>query len=1531
MSRRRLVVIASAVALLSAGLLVALVVVAVTQTSFGRERVRAYLEGEVAGRIRGSMHIGAISGSFLTGITIDSIEIRDHNDSLFLATGRITVRYDPRDLIDRRVLIEYIEIENPQMRIEEFDDGNQNWRRIFRRGETPPGPPRPPGGFGEWVRIDSAVVHNGGLTFIMPWRLSDTLRGRLRDSVLAYNLARTDAEIKAREGGYSRTLRWTNAQVASSHVRLAHPDSAGQLFVIAKGSVDEFDPPFNFSNVSGTVRLLQDSLWLDMNHLELPGSRGRAKGKVVWGNDLPIRYAVDVEADTLSMSDIAWLYPTLPRTGGGRLKLSIRNDPGNLRIMDYAIREMDVRTTRSRLRGAMTFAVGGTVLGIKDVDVEAAPVDFALVHYFNGGTLPKDWRGTLTGRLRGPGGPLTRFVVSHSDIVFRDAHVPGAVTRGTVRGALDIFEPEFTVFHGFDVDVAQLDLRSIQYLYPSFPALKGYAVGTARLDSSWLDVRFSNANVALHDGPTAPSRFTGSGRVTWGEEFMTYDVDLLATPLSFTTLARSYPMLPLRGGYSGPIQARGTVENLDLVARLTGPGGVMTVNGNFDFYPPGFSARTLASVEQLDLRTLLERPDAPSTQINARFTAAMSGDSLPTLLGSLGIDLDRSEIDGVRVYSSQAHLRFGDGRLGVDSLAITTAAGAVFASGGLGLVPGKHDSLAYRVVIDSLGGLRRFFGGGSPAGSVMLAQAAGTAPAQESSPPTDSLAGTLIATGVLRGAIDSLATSGSVSGAEIHVKGSEARALSADFDIGSLLGTPAGTVAARLDTVLVGGIRLMHLAARTELQGAGAMRFAADAVAVNGPRLDIAGAVSPILTGSAIVVDTARLAVAENAYRLVAPARIVVDSTGLTIDSLTLRDGSRGWVSVGGSLPLEGPVDFLAAADGLAVADLARLAQLPATASGQAQLRWRITGTRAEPLMAIEAALTDMGYAGTRLERLSGRANYNDHRLVADVGLYRAGRRALVASASVPLDLTLAARETRLMPGSLRGNIRTDSVDLSVLEAFSANLQRATGTVLANVDIAGTWKQPELTGRLAVGNGAVGLANLGIRLQRLNADIALTGDSVRINRLSMASGSDRERGDTASLTGWVTFSDLQNPRFDLTLAARRFHAVDLERVARIDISTGSTAPLRLTGERESAVLAGTVIVDRGIIAIPELVEKNLIDLSDPDFRDVVDTTFGRGAALLPDAPDALVQNMRLDNVRLGIGEDVWLRSSEANIKLAGALNVTRGRTGGLNSADQLALEGTLTAERGTYTLNLGIVRPDFAVERGTLRFFGEPEINPTLDIRAIHTVRGAGRANRPDVRIRVTIGGTLAQPSLLLSSADDPPIPESDLFSYLVTGEPSFALGGEGEQYRGTAASLGLRFGSSIASSWLSGGGLFDYVQIQTAGVSGAQASNVLTRSGAASIFSNTRVGLGWQVGDRTFVTANAGLCQLDPKAGARAGDTNFLDNVGARVEHRFNHGFSLEMGYEPPTTSLTCNDATGTIQQIPKQFGFDLFRSWRF
>ena len=69
---------------------------------------------------------------------------------------------------------------------------------------------------------------------------------------------------------------------------------------------------------------------------------------------------------------------------------------------------------------------------------------------------------------------------------------------------------------------------------------------------------------------------TGSGRATWGEQFMTWDLDLEAQALSFTTLARSYPALPLRGTYRGPLRVRGTIENL---GTLTNRGTLVNASG----------------------------------------------------------------------------------------------------------------------------------------------------------------------------------------------------------------------------------------------------------------------------------------------------------------------------------------------------------------------------------------------------------------------------------------------------------------------------------------------------------------------------------------------------------------------------------------------------------------------------------------------------------------------------------------------------------------------------------------------------------------------------------------------------------------------------------------------------------------------------------------------------------------------------------------------------------------------------------------
>ena len=53
--------------------------------------------------MKGKVYIGHMSGGLVGGVRIDSVEIRDDEDSVFFASGPITVSYDPRDLFDRRI------------------------------------------------------------------------------------------------------------------------------------------------------------------------------------------------------------------------------------------------------------------------------------------------------------------------------------------------------------------------------------------------------------------------------------------------------------------------------------------------------------------------------------------------------------------------------------------------------------------------------------------------------------------------------------------------------------------------------------------------------------------------------------------------------------------------------------------------------------------------------------------------------------------------------------------------------------------------------------------------------------------------------------------------------------------------------------------------------------------------------------------------------------------------------------------------------------------------------------------------------------------------------------------------------------------------------------------------------------------------------------------------------------------------------------------------------------------------------------
>lgn len=1518
MSRRRKVVLASAATLFALGGLLAGTVAFITQTGWGRDKIRTQVMGFINGKIQGKMYIGHIEGSLFSNLVVDSFAIREKNDSLFVSTGPIHLRFDPRDLLDRRIVASDVSIERAFVHIHQDSTKQWNYRKIFPSG--PKGPPKPVTvrNFGDYIFVNAARAKDMTFLLTMPWHPDDSLKGARADSAARVQMARTDKHIRKVGSFYEVQRRWTNGQLQLGPSRIDDRDSLGRQFDVVRLDADEFDPPFKFREARGKVRNKGDSLWADLSHFRLPGSRGTAKGKVWWGSDLPTRYDLTFVSDSLSLADVAWVYPTLPKTGGGRMTLHIGNGR-DLRQLEYALRDMDVRTMNSRLRGDMTFGTGAPVLIVKDIDLRAEPIDWVLIEQFTGEPLPYPFRGTITASVQASGGPVNHFKVERGEFLWRDANVPGVVNRGTVKGELDILFPALTRFHAFDVALAQFDLRTIQFVNPSFPRFFGSISGNATLDSVWTDFRFRNADLTHHFEDAEASRFTGNGRVTIGEKFLTYDLALDAKPLSLTTVARAYPEAELiyKGTYTGPVRLQGQADDLAVSTELVGPPGRLAYDGRVDADSiGGYGYNGTLRFNDLDLRLLLDTASVPHTALNGTIDIDVVGDSLPNWEGPLDLALDRSLIDSVRVYAGgRARMRFGGGRVRFDTLHVETALISATAQGGVGLMPGVRDSLAFTMAADSLGALRQYLVQASAGDSAARAQAL-----------RDSLGAEITGRGMLSGSIDSLdvRTALDVRHLTYGTYGARVARVSADLKH-VLLPDINGTVNITADTIALGGVAVANAGLDLDVASTARVKFGLLATLSNGPVLETRGLFGQANDTTQVGLDAFRLALEGREWTLDRASAFRAARGAFTLDTLRLSGSRSGQIVLAGSSTVDSVVRMRVQLDSVSMADMANLAQSNLPLSGWLAATLDVSGTRASPTMQLGGAITGAKVGQVNVARAVLSGDYADRRGHFGADVLRNDSTVVTIRGHAPLDLALEPRDQRMLRDTLRVSVRANNLDMAVVESFLPTINSAKGRLSADFALAGTTDRSALEGFLRIDSAAATLPDLGIRLRDMHADLTAARDTIRIRRFSVVSG-DASR-DSLWMGGWVArLADSENQSnvaFDVSLGARDFQAIANRRVAEISLSAG----LRLSGSLERSRLSGNATINSGVIVIPPFTGKNLISLDDPELFNVVDTTVFANRALLPKTPPAFVNNLTVDNVRIAMGPDVRVRSEEADIKLGGAVNVTVGeRRGG--SAPQLALDGALQTERGYYRLELGgLVQRTFTVEGGELRFLNETELNPILNISAIHTVRQASSTygGRNDVRIRVRVQGTLIRPSLRLESADSLQLSESDLISYLVAGVPSFGLGGQLSANRFSASSVALSTISSYISAKFSGG-LFDYVNIQT--TTGGSSTQ---QQSARGLLNGVQFGIGKQLGERTFLSLTTGLCRLGA-SGGQLTPTDLAKQIGMKLEQRLSAGYGFSFSLEPPLNELFCGTGSDrSFATTRHQFGFDFFRAWRW
>jgi len=1529
--RRRLITLVSICTLLALGLATAAAVVVVMRTDIARR----FVENRLASAVNGTVHVGRIRGNPFSGVTVDTLAIRDVTGELFLSTGHVAVDYDVRDLLAMRLFLRHLAASHPYVHVRQFANGEWNHQRIFKgspsTGRKPIAPRR---SWGDYVVLDSVRALDATFILSLSWTPDDTLHGSVRDSVINQELARTDRNLRKTGDGYARNYVWTHQTAVLPHLRLADPDSNkfGQEFVIASLDADESDPPFRWRNVRGLVKHLGDSVWLNLSHWDLPASSGSASGKIVWGGPLPIRYDLAVRGDSVSLKDVNWVYPTLPKTGGGRLQLLISNKR-DVHVMDYKLAKLDIRSTGTHLTGEMTFGVGAPVLQVWDVNVTASPLDFEFIKTLNGKPFPVDWAGQLYGSMEASGGPLTHFQVNSVSAEFRDSHIRGSVSKFSGRGGLDILNPVYTAFQDFQLNVQTLDFRTIQYLYPGFPRLGGTVAGRVTLDSLWTDVRFRAAAITLHDGPGRPSRLTGRGRITDGTPFIKFDVSLVADSLSFETLARSYPALKLRGMASGPINVRGSSPNLEVVSRLAGPWGQLSYDGRLDIDSVGgYSAYGRGEFSSVNLARALTNPKAPFTILNGRYDLAVAGASAGTLSGSAVLKLDRSRLDSAMFTASNAAVKFTNGQaILTDTVHVEGPMGRLTAYGSIGLPGGAAvDSIHVTLAVDSVGLFRPY-----------LASARGAS-------KPDSLEGTLLVTGVAVGSLDSLLVTGTIAGENLYVRGIDAARMTGAFSIFDALRAPYGEVHVIANGLLAGGLEFDTVRAQLTIADTSHGSYVVNGVGSTIPNLSLGAGGNWLVTGTttALRLDSMSLTMADSRWGLEQPATLTIGSNVFRIDSLAIQNGHGGSFAAAGTVPDSAAVDLRLTATHFPLVDLDRMvSRSTSRIAGFGDLSARFAGTKLDLQVDASVTLDSITIGDVRIGKLLSTAHYQNQRATVGLNISQGGKPVLEASAdSLPLSVSLFTYDT--MPGRVHATFTADSADLALVEAFFEGVSEVKGKLSGQMTFDGSWSRPEIAGRFALHNGSLRVDTLGIALDSLSGTATFARDTLTIGRMRARSG-DTENS-VANLLGRIAFEKWKPSWFDLSLDLQDFEVYNRPELARV-VATTDSGSVRLFGTPAADSLTGYIAVDRGNIFLPDrktaakqIREQNVVppDTLTSEGRVAADSTFFQ----------RISRNLSTD-LRIHVGNDVSLSADYAEIPLTGDLRIkpitvysTTAARGGGAYISRLAPEGTIFADRGNYTLDFVVVRRDLRVDKGgTITFDRNADWNPYLNLTTRYNVKSYGH---PDIPVIVDVKGRL-MPSPQLSFRSDAPFPisESDLVSYLLTGQPGFDLAGQSAEYKSLVASVLAPTVSSALSSTLRGrlGNGFDLrVEGATADIAGKSGTQAFAQSVQQFLYS-TRINGEMQVSDNLFFRLSAGLCQLNNNYRTSLAQGSVLnqlsDPFGGNLEYRLSStvrtGSNVQFAIEPSTQALLCSPSSELSLRgaapTPRQYSLSFLKYWRW
>ena len=332
----------------------------------------------------------------------------------------------------------------------------------------------------------------------------------------------------------------------------------------------------------------------------------------------------------------------------------------------------------------------------------------------------------------------------------------------------------------------------------------------------------------------------------------------------------------------------------------------------------------------------------------------------------------------------------------------------------------------------------------------------------------------------------------------------------------------------------------------------------------------------------------------------------------------------------------------------------------------------------------------------------------------------------------------------------LAGRVQANLPRIGVWSVLAPPGWRLRGSLVADVQVAGTRAQPDLSGSVRAEQLALRSVVDGIELRNGHLRAQLAGRRLVIEEF-MLQGSPDASGDGGRLVArgegsWTP----QGPLFEAQAQLTRLRA-SVRSDRQLTVSGNVAAHV----DRGGTQVTGELRVDRASIVIP--------DESPPRLAEDVVVRNATGIAATEterrQRPQATEASAKLDmRLRFDLGPEFRVSGRGLSTRLAGTLELSADASG------TPLITGLIRTVGGTYEA----YGTRMNIDRGELRFTGPAE-NPALDILAV----------RPNMvqKVGVQVTGRAQAPHVELYS--DAGLSDAEILSYIVLGRASAGSGAE--------------------------------------------------------------------------------------------------------------------------------------------------------